>query len=87
LNNELANGAIGLAVILTDMKAVWAGPLRNRLIGCLTGFVEGLVGTIPMFEAIPQIEIRKRRCPPTISSPFSPLALVALLECAYLLFD
>jgi len=45
LNSGLANGAIGQASIPTRKKVVWAGRLKNRSIGCSTGFVEGQAGT------------------------------------------
>jgi hypothetical protein len=53
--------------------------------GCSTGSAEGSVGTIPRSRLFLSLDKRSRR-PPTVSS-FSPLALAALLECAYLLFD
>jgi hypothetical protein len=46
-NSELTSGPIGQAFILTRKRVVEVGRLRNRSIGCSTGFVEGQAGTSP----------------------------------------
>jgi hypothetical protein len=56
LNGELANGPIGQASIPTRKRVVWAGQLKNRSIGCSTGFVEGQAGTV-VFHLEPADEI------------------------------
>ena len=42
LNSEPTSGTIGQAFIPTCQKVIWAGPLKNRSIGCSTGKVGGV---------------------------------------------